>query len=123
MVGVAQASFPRTAAVAGRRRAAPPCRRLRTVEVEGFDLPDMRMKPRLALILLSLFALAPTAAGASGSAVRSRQSATARVALLDLGATRTGARVGERLAKLLAASGGRAGLVVLDRGMSGAGAR
>jgi TonB family protein len=83
----------------------------------------MRMKPRLALILLSLFALAPTAAGASGSAVRSRQSATARVALLDLGATRTGARVGERLAKLLAASGGRAGLVVLDRGMSGAGAR
>jgi len=69
---------------------------------------------RTALLLL-LLAHAPTPA---------RESRRVSVGLLELGSTPTAARVGERLAKLLAAAdAGGTRLVLLDRAMSTAAAR
>jgi TonB family protein len=71
---------------------------------------------RPALLLLLLAAL-PAHAPA-------RESGRAGVAVLEMGGTPTAARVGERLAKLLASTdAGGVRLALLDRGMSGAAAR
>ena len=91
------------------------------------------MSPRLALIFLFAVSLAPSASASraaravvSKSAIRNPQSAIARVAVLDLGKTETGARVSERLAKMLAGAARAQGgtrLVMLDRGLGAAAAR
>ena len=72
---------------------------------------------RRCLILVALFAaLCPAA--------RARESMRASVAVLDMGASQTAARVAERIRKLLAsAPAGGSRLAVLDGGMSGAAAR
>src|SRR5438067_7054906 len=90
------------------------------------------MPPRIALVFLSAALLAPAATegrAASGvanhSAIRIPQSATAHVAVLDLGATDTAARATERLAKRLAAAGasGETKLSLLERDLARAAAR
>src|SRR5256714_3341996 len=91
------------------------------------------MSPRLALIFLFAVSLASSASASraaravvSKSAIRNPQSAIARVAVLDLGKTETGARVSERLAKMLAGAARAQGgtrLVMLDRGLGAAAAR
>src|SRR5947207_6785791 len=99
------------------------------------------MSQRLALIFLFAASLAPSASAShaaravvSKSAIRNPQSAIVnpqpaivRVAVLDLGRTETGARVSERLMKMLAGAGARADegtrLVMLDRGLGAAAAR
>src|SRR5947209_19760154 len=97
------------------------------------------MSQRLALILLFAVSLAPSASASraaravvSKSAVRNRQSAIVnpqpaivRVAVLDLGRTETGARVSERLTKMLTGVSAKVGtrLVLLDRGLGVAAAR
>src|SRR5437764_2061356 len=97
------------------------------------------MSQRLALIFLFAASLAPLASASRAaravvckSAVRNRQSAIVnpqpaivRVAVLDLGRTETGARVSERLTKMLTGVSAKAGtrLVLLDRGLGVAAAR
>src|SRR5437764_3321328 len=97
------------------------------------------MSQRLALIFLFAASLAPSASASRAvravvckSAVRNRQSAIVnpqpaivRVAVLDLGRTETGARVSERLTKMLTGVSAKAGtrLVLLDRGLGVAAAR
>ena len=90
------------------------------------------MPLRLALILLSAVSLAHGAtegraasASARQSAIRIPQSANAGVAVLDLGATETGRRATERLAKRLAGAGanGETKLSLLDRDLVRAAAR
>jgi TonB family protein len=71
---------------------------------------------RTALVFLLL--VAPSAARASA-----RETRRVTVAVLDMGSTPTGARVTERVAKLLAPLDTETKLVVLDRGMSAAAAR
>ena len=90
------------------------------------------MPLRLALVLLSAVSLAHGAtegraasASARQSAIRIPQSANAGVAVLDLGATETGRRATERLAKRLAGAGanGETKLSLLDRDLVRAAAR
>ncbi|HEX8503117.1 MAG TPA: TonB family protein [Pyrinomonadaceae bacterium] len=69
------------------------------------------------LILVALLAVPCAGARAQGGPRR------VTVAVLDMGSTPTGARVTERVAKLLAPADSATGLSVLDRGMSGAAAR
>lgn len=57
------------------------------------------------------------------TADRNPQSANARVAILDLSTTRTGALAGERLTKLFTDAGNQMKVALLDRGMSRAAAR
>lgn len=77
------------------------------------------------LSALCVGARSQTAARSIEPAILNPQSAVVRVAVLDMGATDTASRASERVAKLLAESGGRAGLklALLDRGMARAAAR
>jgi len=67
-----------------------------------------------------ILALLLCAAAAAGAAVRGRP---ATLAVLDLGASETGGRVAEHLAKRLAGAGGATRVVVLDRGLARSAAR
>ncbi len=77
------------------------------------------------LSALCVGASAQTAARSIEPAIRNPQAAVVRVAVLDMGTTDTASRASERVAKLLAESGGRTGvkLALLDRGMARAAAR
>jgi TonB family protein len=85
------------------------------------------MTARLTLITIFFFvtlsASVPARLAVAGTINEKRETrnATVRVAVLDMGATATGARVTERLSKLLPSAG--AALSLLDRGMSRAAAR
>src|SRR2546423_6795821 len=91
------------------------------------------MSPRLAVIFLFVVSLAPLASASRAaravvnkSAIRNPQSAIVHVAVLDLGGTEMGARVSERLAKMLAGAARAPGgtrLLMLDRGLGAAAAR
>src|SRR5919204_6856630 len=90
------------------------------------------MPPRLALIFLSAVSLAvrPSVASCAGasaghSAIRIPLVPNVKVAVLDLGATETGRRATERLAKRLAGAGGggETKLSLLDRDLTRAAAR